>query len=133
MDVAGCLEDLKTAPKRSVILLHACAHNPTGIDPTMDTWKEISKICKERDHIVFFDNAYQGFASGDPNQDASAFRMFVEDGHLPLVCQSYAKNMGLYGERVGALNVVCDSKAEATAVHSQLQRTHFTLPNANLF
>lgn len=121
MDVVGCLEDIRAAPKGSVILLHACAHNPTGVDPTADTWKQISQICKEREHIVFFDNAYQAFASGDANQDAAAIRSFVEDGHNPLVCQSYAKNFGLYGERVGALNVVCESKNEANAVHSQLQ------------
>jgi len=70
--------------------------------------------------LFFFDNAYQGFASGDPEKDAQSFRTFVEDGHLVLVSQSFSKNFGLYGERVGGLHVVCDSKNEATNVHSQL-------------
>lgn len=121
MSVNCCMEDIRAAPRRSIIVLHACAHNPTGVDPTMDSWKKISEVCKERDHIVFFDNAYQGFASGDPVQDAQSFRYFVEQGHMPLVVQSYAKNFGLYGERVGALNVVCETKNEANAVHSHLQ------------
>jgi aspartate aminotransferase, mitochondrial len=59
MDVEGCLEDLKNAPNRSVILLHACAHNPTGVDPTAEVWKKISKICAEKEHICYFDSAYQ--------------------------------------------------------------------------
>lgn len=120
MDVEGCLEDIRNAPEGSVIVLHACAHNPTGVDPTAETWSEISKLCKEKNHVVFFDSAYQGFASGDPVQDAKSFRTFVEDGHTPIVCQSFAKNFGLYGERAGALNVVCATPQEAKAVNSQL-------------
>lgn len=120
MDVDGCLQDIKNAPRGSIILLHACAHNPTGVDPSRDTWKQISKICKEREHIILFDSAYQGFASGDPERDAWSFRYFIEDGHKPLICQSFSKNFGLYGERVGALQVVCDNAEEANAVHSQL-------------
>eukprot|EP01080_Neovahlkampfia_damariscottae_P012165 gene12165-5655_t len=120
MDAEGCLEDLKNAPNRSVVLLHACAHNPTGVDPTAEVWKKISQVCLEKEHICYFDSAYQGFASGDPEHDASAFRQFVKDGHCVLVSSSYAKNFGLYGERTGALNVVCKSKEQAAAVHSQL-------------
>eukprot|EP00818_Percolomonas_sp_WS_P005438 CAMPEP_0117444470 /NCGR_PEP_ID=MMETSP0759-20121206/5258_1 /TAXON_ID=63605 /ORGANISM="Percolomonas cosmopolitus, Strain WS" /LENGTH=430 /DNA_ID=CAMNT_0005236539 /DNA_START=80 /DNA_END=1372 /DNA_ORIENTATION=+ len=120
MDVQGCLNDIRNAPQESIILFHACAHNPTGVDPSMDTWKELSKICKEKNHVVFFDSAYQGFASGDPQRDAASFRYFIQDGHTPLVCQSFSKNFGLYGERAGALQIVCDSPKEATAVHSQL-------------
>lgn len=120
-DFEGCLADIRAAPEKSVVLLHACAHNPTGVDPEMEQWKEISKACKERNHIVFFDNAYQGFASGDPVRDAQSFRYFIEEGHKPIVTQSYAKNFGLYGERIGALNVVCDNAKEAEAVDSQLK------------
>eukprot|EP00761_Pharyngomonas_kirbyi_P006084 gb/GECH01006090.1/.p1 GENE.gb/GECH01006090.1/~~gb/GECH01006090.1/.p1 ORF type:complete len:434 (+),score=102.63 gb/GECH01006090.1/:1-1302(+) len=120
-DFAGCLEDIKAAPERSIIVLHACAHNPTGVDPGMEQWKEISQVCKERNHIVFFDNAYQGFASGDPENDAQSFRYFIEDGHMPLITQSYAKNFGLYGERIGALNVVCQDSKVSEAVDSQLK------------
>lgn len=131
MDVKGCIEDLLKAPRRSVILFHACAHNPTGVDPKVETWKELSKVCHEREHIVFFDSAYQGFASGNPEKDAESFRIFVEDGHQVLVAQSFSKNVGLYGERVGALNVVCGNSNEAKSVHSQLSvliRSSFSNP-----
>lgn len=131
MDVSGCLEDIANAPRQSVIVLHACAHNPTGVDPSMDTWKQISDICKERNHVVLFDVAYQGFASGDPVRDSQAVRMFAEEGHELLACQSFAKNFGLYGERVGNLNVICSSKEKAAAVTSQLAiiiRTQYSNP-----
>jgi len=117
--------------KKSVFLFHAAAHNPTGVDPTLDQWKKISEICHQKEHIVFFDSAYQGFASGDSEKDAAAFRYFTEHGHHILVAQSYSKNFGLYGERVGALNVVAGSKQSAIAVHSQLQvviRANFSNP-----
>ncbi|KAL9650461.1 hypothetical protein ABK040_004685 [Willaertia magna] len=131
MDVEGCLEDIRNAPEKSIILLHACAHNPTGVDPTIETWKKISDICKERNHIVLFDSAYQAFASGDADTDAQSFRLFVKEGHNILLCQSYAKNFGLYGQRVGALNVVCENAEEKKAVESQLGiiiRTQYSNP-----
>lgn len=74
LDFQGLLTDLNGAPDRSVFLLHACAHNPTGVDPTMDQWKEIAAVMKAKNHIAFFDCAYQGFASGDANRDAGAIR-----------------------------------------------------------
>lgn len=76
---------------------------------------------KEKGHFPFFDSAYQGFASGDFVRDARAISLFVEDGHKVAVSQSYAKNMGLYGQRVGCLSVLCASAAEARAVESQLK------------
>lgn len=101
--------------------MHACAHNPTGVDPTKDQWNEIAQVVKERDHFVFFDMAYQGFASGDCNRDAYALRKFVEDGHQVVLSQSFAKNMGLYGERVGSFSVVCADEAEKARVESQIK------------
>lgn len=121
LDLEGMLQDLKAAPKGSVVLLHACAHNPTGVDPNSEQWKEISQVCKERGLFPFFDMAYQGFASGKPDRDAEAVRQFVSAGHSILLAQSYAKNFGLYGERVGALSVVCADSKEAEAVASQLK------------
>jgi len=112
--------DLKNVPEKSIILLHACAHNPTGVDPTPDQWRELSKVLKEKNHFPFFDSAYQGFASGDPDKDAFPIRHFIEEGHKPLVCQSFAKNFGLYGERVGALHFVADSTDEQARLLSQL-------------
>lgn len=120
-DFNGALQDIAKIPENSVILLHACAHNPTGVDPKPEQWKEMSKVIKSRKLLAFFDMAYQGFASGDCNRDAHAVRMFIEDGHRIALSQSFAKNMGLYGERVGAFTMVCDSKDEAQRVLSQLK------------
>ena len=171
---SGMLEDLKAAPDGAVILLHACAHNPTGVDPTEEQWEGIRKAIRSKNQLPFFDCAYQviryhllqlslvfskwplkhycfahfkcpilvfvlgsanalflveshvhllvsslsfwtklltllfpqGFASGSLDKDAYAVRLFVADGGECLISQSYAKNMGLYGERVGALSVV---------------------------
>uniref|UniRef100_A0A8L8Q7A9 Aspartate aminotransferase n=1 Tax=Heligmosomoides polygyrus TaxID=6339 RepID=A0A8L8Q7A9_HELPZ len=115
------LADIAKIPKGSIILLHACAHNPTGVDPTKEQWKKISEVCKKNDLFVFFDMAYQGFASGDVDGDAFAVRYFLEQGHNICLAQSFAKNMGLYGERVGAFSVVCESPEEASRVASQLK------------
>mmetsp|Transcript_4748 Transcript_4748/g.11952 ORF Transcript_4748/g.11952 Transcript_4748/m.11952 type:complete len:488 (+) Transcript_4748:1508-2971(+) len=121
LDYDGLLEDLKGAPDGSVILLHACAHNPTGCDPTADQWKDISDLVKSKSHHVFFDSAYQGFASGDAEADASALRLFVAEGHKVVLAQSFAKNFGLYGERTGTLSVLTNSVEEKKAVMSQLK------------
>ncbi|CAJ0955071.1 unnamed protein product, partial [Mesorhabditis belari] len=120
-DEKGALADIAAIPKGSVILLHACAHNPTGVDPTRDQWKKISEVCKQRELFVFFDMAYQGFASGNVDGDAFAVRYFIDQGHNIILSQSFAKNMGLYGQRVGAFSVVCESKDEADRVMSQLK------------
>ena len=102
-------------------MLHACAHNPTGVDPTKDQWKEISEACKVQNHFVFFDLAYLSFASGDPDKDAWALRYFVDQEHPIALAQSFAKNFGLYGERVGAFSLVCQSSEEMKRVESQLK------------
>eukprot|EP00999_Lentomonas_sp_LEN2_P002497 NODE_402_length_1544_cov_118.599153_g370_i0.p1 GENE.NODE_402_length_1544_cov_118.599153_g370_i0~~NODE_402_length_1544_cov_118.599153_g370_i0.p1 ORF type:complete len:426 (+),score=90.28 NODE_402_length_1544_cov_118.599153_g370_i0:168-1445(+) len=114
------IEDIKKIPHGHVILLHACAHNPTGVDPTQEQWREISEVVKSRGLFVFFDMAYQGFASGDPNKDAFPVRLFVQEGHHLCLAQSFAKNMGLYGERVGLFSLVADSQS-IKAVESQLK------------
>lgn len=121
LDFDGMVADIKAAPKGSAFLLHACAHNPTGVDPTPDQWKAIEAAIKEGDHYAFFDMAYQGFASGDINRDAFAVRYFVEQGHNPCLAQSFAKNMGLYGERIGAFSIVCESAEEKKRVDSQIK------------
>ncbi|KAJ8604164.1 hypothetical protein CTAYLR_008577 [Chrysophaeum taylorii] len=123
LDFEGLMEDLEhTVEPGSAILLHACAHNPTGVDPSREQWARISRALAQKDVQVFFDCAYQGFASGDPENDAWAIRKFVEDGHNILLAQSYAKNFGLYGERVGALSAVCEDPQQAKALESQLKR-----------
>lgn len=121
LDFDGMVADIKAAPKGSVFLLHACAHNPTGVDPTPDQWKAIEAAVREGEHYAFFDMAYQGFASGDTNKDAFALRYFVEKGHNPCLAQSFAKNMGLYGERAGAFSIVTESAEEKKRVDSQVK------------
>ncbi|KAH7331345.1 hypothetical protein KP509_20G028300 [Ceratopteris richardii] len=121
LDFEGLKEDLKSAPNRSVILLHACAHNPTGVDPTPEQWKELSKLFKEKEHFPLFDMAYQGFACGDTQRDNQAIRIFLEDGHQLACAQSFAKSMGLYGQRIGCISIVCAEATEAATVKSQLE------------
>jgi aspartate aminotransferase len=81
LDFSGFVGSLKAAPARSVFLLHACAHNPTGIDPSLEQWKEIAEIMLEKGHFAFFDAAYQGFASGDLDRDAAPV-----SSYWPLAC-----------------------------------------------
>ncbi|KAF2741759.1 mitochondrial aspartate aminotransferas-like protein [Sporormia fimetaria CBS 119925] len=121
LDFDGMLADLQSIPKGSIVLLHACAHNPTGVDPTEEQWVKIAQVVKENEHFPFFDMAYQGFASGDTNKDAFALRHFVKEGLRPVLAQSFAKNMGLYGERVGAFSVICESADEKKRVDSQVK------------
>lgn len=93
LDFDGMLADIKALPKGSIVLLHACAHNPTGVDPTEEQWLKIAEVVKEGDHFPFFDMAYQGFASGDTDKDAFALRHFIKEGLRPVLAQSFAKNM----------------------------------------
>ncbi|KAG1881718.1 pyridoxal phosphate-dependent transferase [Suillus tomentosus] len=121
LDFEGLKEDLQTAPEGSIVLLHACAHNPTGVDPTQSQWKDISDIVAEKKLFPFFDMAYQGFASGSTDRDAFAVRYFVSQGHQIALSQSFAKNMGLYGERVGAFSLTTANEEERKRVDSQLK------------
>ncbi|KAK7208321.1 pyridoxal phosphate-dependent transferase [Myxozyma melibiosi] len=133
LDITGFLSTLESAEAGSIILLHACAHNPTGVDPTQDQWKQIAEVMIRKKLFPFFDCAYQGFASGDLDRDAWAVRYFLSLGLELLVCQSFAKNFGLYGERAGALHVVSSSKETSVAVKSQLavlQRSEISNPPA---
>jgi len=120
LDFKGMTDDISSAPAGSVILLHTCAHNPTGVDPSIDQWKQVIQIIKDKKLIAFFDTAYQGFATGDLVQDSMAVRLASDANIELLASQSFSKNFGLYSERVGALNVLCSSKAVVTPVLSQL-------------
>lgn len=120
LDFAGMIADIQGAPAGSIFLLHACAHNPTGVDPTQEQWKAISSAIKSKGHICWFDSAYQGFASGDLDKDAFAIQYFLAQGHEIMASQSFAKNFGLYGERIGTFSVVCSSPVNAKAVTSQI-------------
>jgi aspartate aminotransferase, cytoplasmic len=137
LDFDGMISAISSAPKSSIVLLHGCAHNPTGVDPTQDQWKKIAEVVRAGSHFPFFDCAYQGFASGDLAKDAWAVRYFVEQGFELCVAQSYAKNFGLYGERAGAFHFVAgpgsDAQDTATRIASQLailQRSEISNPPA---
>ena len=106
LDFDGMISALQSAPDGSIILLHACAHNPTGVDPSQDQWRKIAEIMRKRSLFPFFDCAYQGFASGDLAQDNFAIRHFIEQGFEMVIAQSFAKNFGLYGQRAGAFHFV---------------------------
>ncbi|KAJ8940037.1 hypothetical protein NQ314_010869 [Rhamnusium bicolor] len=120
LDFEGFITDLRNAPEHSVIILHACAHNPTGSDPTEEQWIQIADVIREKRLFPFFDSAYQGFASGDLIKDASIVRYFVKQGFELFCAQSFAKNFGLYNERVGNLVVVLDNPEQVAAVKSQI-------------
>eukprot|EP00891_Asterochloris_glomerata_P004852 jgi/Astpho2/4852/fgenesh1_pm.00069_%23_3_t len=122
LDFDGMFEDLGNAPEGSIVVLHGCAHNPTGIDPDRKQWAKIADLCKKKNLFPFFDVAYQGFASGSLDEDAYAPRSFIDKGLEVMVSQSYSKNLGLYGERVGALSLVLSDKAAAGRALSQLKR-----------
>ena len=98
VNIDGLIADLEAAPEKSVVILHGCAHNPTGMDPTQDQWKQIAEVVKRKNIFTFFDIAYQGFASGDPDADSWAIRYFVEQGLEMVIAQSFAKNFGLYSK-----------------------------------
>jgi aspartate/tyrosine/aromatic aminotransferase len=120
LDLKGMLEDLKTAPDGSIIMLHAAAHNPTGVDPTKEQWDQIKAVCQKKKHLCWFDNAYQGYATGCLDKDGYATRSFAESGLQLLVSQSFAKNFGLYGERAGTFSLTCGSQEETKNVLGQL-------------
>ncbi|KAG9509310.1 Aspartate aminotransferase, cytoplasmic, partial [Fragariocoptes setiger] len=134
IDFDGFTEDLKNAPEHSVIILHACAHNPTGIDPSDEQWKTIADIMEQKRLFPLFDCAYQGFASGDVDQDIKSFRYFVSRGFETMCAQSFAKNFGLYNQRVGNLMMVLKRADKLEACKSQcalLVRKYYSNPPAN--
>ncbi len=121
IDRVGLLQDLKNLPSRSIVVLHACCHNPTGVDLNLDDWKQILDVLRAQDHIPFIDIAYQGF--GDSiEEDAAAVRLFAESGMTFFVSSSFSKSFSLYGERVGALSMVTQSREESARVLSQVKR-----------
>lgn len=114
----ACLDAL---PANSIIVLHACCHNPTGADLTQAQWREIIEVMKARGLVPFLDMAYQGFADGIA-EDALALNLFAASGLQFFVSSSFSKSFSLYGERVGALSVVTASKDESARVLSQIKR-----------
>jgi aromatic-amino-acid transaminase len=112
---------LNSAGPDTIVVLHACCHNPTGVDLSTDQWKAVVGIARARGFIPFLDIAYQGFGEGI-DVDGIAVRLFADAGLSFLVSSSFSKSFSLYGERVGALTIVADSRDEAVRVMSQLKR-----------
>ncbi len=121
LNYQGMVDALSSLPAGTIVILHACCHNPTGVDPTFEQWKEIARIVKERDLVPFLDIAYQGFGEGI-EEDAAVVRMFADHDITMLVSSSFSKSFSLYGERVGALTLICSSSEESERVLSQLKR-----------
>ncbi|RRN78665.1 aspartate/tyrosine/aromatic aminotransferase [Pseudoxanthomonas sp. SGD-10] len=134
VDFAGMLADLQQLQPGTTVLLHACCHNPTGADLTVEQWKQVAQVLKERQLFPFVDMAYQGFDKGIA-EDAAAIGILVDAGiDSFIVASSYSKSFSLYGERVGALSVVAATAEQARAVQSQIKRiirTIYSSPSAH--
>ena len=130
VNFAGMLAALNAAPAGTIVVLHACCHNPTGYDITADQWDQVIASVKANKLVAFLDMAYQGFGYG-LKEDGAAVGKFVAAGLNVFVSTSFSKSFSLYGERVGGLSVVCDNKEEAGRVLSQLKiviRTNYSNP-----
>jgi aromatic-amino-acid transaminase len=124
------LAALNAAPAGTVVVLHACCHNPTGYDITPEQWARVVQAVKSQNLVAFLDMAYQGFGEGIA-EDGAVIAQFMDAGLDFFVSTSFSKSFSLYGERVGALSVVCESKDEAARVLSQLKiviRTNYSNP-----
>lgn len=126
----GMLTALNAAPAGTIVVLHACCHNPTGYDITPAQWDQVIAVVKAANLTPFLDMAYQGFGNGIA-EDGAVIGKFVQAGLTFFVSTSFSKSFSLYGERVGALSVLCESKEEAGRVLSQLKiaiRTNYSNP-----
>lgn len=121
VNFAAMLDALKTMPSGAVVVLHACCHNPTGADLTVDQWTAVIDVVTSRGLLPFLDMAYQGFGDGI-EEDGEVVRRFADAGGPLFVSNSFSKSFSLYGERVGALSIVAASAEEASRVLSQLKR-----------
>lgn len=127
LDFDNLKQSLTNAPNESIVLLHACCHNPTGMDLTSEQWDEVLQIVQDKKLFPLVDMAYQGFASGKPFEDIGMIRKLTQlanENKIPsfALCQSFAKNMGLYGERTGSISIITPSSESSKAVESQLKK-----------
>ena len=121
LDFEAMASAISRAPAGSIMCLHACCHNPTGVDLSREQWGTIIEIVRDRGHVPFIDLAYQGFGDG-PDEDASPVRRFAATPGPLFVANSFSKSFSLYGERVGALSIVAADRDEAARVLSQVKR-----------
>lgn len=130
LDFAAMKSHFESLAPKSILILHACCHNPTGVDPSLEQWQELLNVIKSRQLIPFLDIAYQGFGEG-LEEDAKVVRLFAEAGVEILVSSSFSKSFSLYGERVGALTLTTENKELADKVLSQVKtviRTNYSNP-----
>jgi len=130
LEFSDMCQTIKKLPPGTAVLLHACCHNPTGVDPSMEQWKELSELIKKQKLMPFFDLAYQGFGD-DLERDVKALRYFADQGHELLVAVSFSKNFGLYGERVGALFAFtnhAETKRKLATHVKQIIRSYYSNP-----
>lgn len=130
VDFASLVNAFNTYAPGTIVILHACCHNPTGVDLTPEQWQQVVQIVKERQLVPFLDIAYQGFGAGI-EEDAAAVRLFAKAGINSFIANSFSKSFSLYGERVGALSVITSNEAETLRVLSQLKlviRTTYSNP-----
>ncbi len=120
-DVTAMVKSLNNMPEHTIVVLHACCHNPTGADLTREDWQKVVEVCKKNQLIPFLDMAYQGFSQGI-KEDAVAIDLFSHSGLPVFVSSSFSKSFALYGERVGALTIIADNANEKTKVLSQVKR-----------
>ena len=120
-DFIGLTTSQMEMPIGSNVLFQSIAHNPTGVDPSLEQWKTILKICKERNLLIILDNAYQGFVSGDLQKDNFVIKLMVEENMNFILTSSFSKNFGVYGQRLGCIHVVTNNNDEARKVFSQLK------------
>jgi len=130
VDFTALCDDLAGIPAGDVVCLHACCHNPTGVDLSAEQWKQVAGICRQNRLLPLVDFAYQGFGDGLA-EDTTAVRCFMEEQSEMVICSSFSKNFGLYCERIGALTIVAENAAAAEAAlsHAKLSvRTNYSNP-----
>lgn len=125
------IEAIRNIPPQNIILLHACAHNPTGYDFTAPQWNEIIQICRDHQHIVVMDMAYMGFASGNIEEDLIAVRLLNAAKIPSFICTTFSKNMGLYGERIGNLFFYNDQTDATASLLKTIIRRSYSNPPIN--
>lgn len=133
LDFAGMVEALKQIPKGDAVLLHACCHNPSGMDLNNEQWQQVANIAKEIGFTPVIDMAYQGFGQG-LDEDAYGLRLMADTVEEMIICSSCSKNFGLYRERIGACSIIGKDAATADIINSVLLsvvRVNFSMPPAH--
>jgi aspartate aminotransferase len=126
LDFTGMIEDLQNAPEKSVIILQVCGHNPTAVDPSKEQWRKIADVIEQKKLFPFFDAAYHGFGTGDPDEDVYPVKYFADRGIEFFCSQSFSKNFGIYNIRCGALTVFTNDPSKTAAILSQMMlRVYF--------